>query len=139
MKKEKINLKVWMFSKIILALLLLGYYWMCTRDNFMSYYSYIQYVFCGLAGSFITFQTLYKKDIFDEFAKENLKTTDSICLKIVYGLLIIGVFICMFSNFSGKIIGWYIILTILFITILRTTIFAIIDEKGYEWICSKQK
>lgn len=132
MKSKKIDLKTWMFLKTIPALLLATYYWMCTREDFKPSYSYIQYAFAGIAGIFVCFQIYYakKKDIFDEFARENLKTTDSISLKIVYVLFIIISFICVFSDFSGELAGYCIVFSILLLTVLRAVIFSVIDEKG---------
>lgn len=45
-----------------------------------------------MAGGLFAYQLYYAKrrDIFDEFARENLRTTDSICLKIACGVLVLA-------------------------------------------------
>lgn len=132
MGTKKINLSAWMFLKITSAALFLVFYWMCTRDSFHPAYMYIQTAVFAIAGLFVGFQISYakKKDIFDEFARENLKTTDSICLKIAYALMIIAAIVCIFTDFSGVIAGYGILISILVLTILRAVIFTMIDKKG---------
>lgn len=132
MKDKKINLKVWMFLKIAPAIFFLLYYWMCTRSDFKPFYRNIQSVVFTITGLIAGLQIYYakKKDIFDEFAKENLKTTDSICLKVAFILMIITSIVCIFPPISGKIAGYCIIMSILLLTILRASIFYIIDKKG---------
>lgn len=71
-----------------------------------------------------------KHNIFDEFAKENLKTTDSICLKIAYVLMVVAALACVFADFNGIIAGYFVVGGIFLLTVLRATIFAIIDKKG---------
>ena len=39
---KTINLRVWMFLKIVPAALLLLYYWMCARTDFHTSYLYVQ-------------------------------------------------------------------------------------------------
>ena len=121
-----------MFLKITPAVLFLVYYWMCTRDHFHASYVYIQTAIFAAAGALVALQLSYakKKDIFDEFARENLKTTDSICLKITFALLIAAAIICIFTDFSGVIVGYCVLGTILLLTVLRAAIFFIIDKKG---------
>lgn len=132
MKNQKINLKVWMFLKVVPAAFFLMYYWMCTRSDFEPLYRHIQTVVFTITGLTVGFQMAYakKKDIFDEFAKENLKTTDSICQKVSYALMIIVSIVCIFPYVSGKIAGYCIVISILLLTILRAIIFYIIDKKG---------
>ncbi|OUP49265.1 hypothetical protein [Lachnoclostridium sp. An181] len=131
-QKTTINLRTWMFLKITPAVLFWVYYWMCTRDSWSPAYMYIQTAIFAAAGLLVGYQISYakRKDIFDEFAKENLKTTDSICLKIAYTLMIIAAVACIFSDFSGEIAGYCILTSILLLTILRAVIFSIIDKKG---------
>ncbi len=132
MKSKSMNLKAWMFLKITPAVLFLLYYWMCTRDSFHPAYFYIQTAVFAAAGLLVAFQISYakKRDIFDEFARENLKTTDSICLKIAYGLMILAAFVCVFTDFSGEIAGYGILISIVLLTVLRALIFSVIDIKG---------
>lgn len=132
MKDKKLNLKAWMFLKVAPAVFFLMYYWMCTRSDYEPYYGNIQRVIFTITGGIVGLQIGYakQKDIFDEFAKENLKTADSICLKVAFILMIIISIVCIFPPISGKIAGYCIIISILLLTILRAVIFYIIDKKG---------
>ena len=71
-----------------------------------------------------------EKKLFDEFARENLKITDSICLKIAYALMVIAALACVFADFSGIIAGYFVVGGILLLTIVRAVMFAVIDKKG---------
>ena len=47
-----------------------------------------------------------KHNIFDEFAKKNLKTTDTLfCLKLAYVLMVNAPLACVFADFNGIIAG----------------------------------
>ena len=78
------------------------------------------------------FQITYakKREIFDEFARENLKTTDSFCLKVAYVLMICAAIVCVFTDFSGEAAGYCILLGSLLLTLLRAALFSWIDRKG---------
>lgn len=132
MKIKKVNLKLWMFLKVVPAVFFLLYFWMWTRDDFEPFYRNIQSVVFTITGLTVGFQIGYakKKDIFDEFAKKNLKTADSICLKVAFVLMTITAVACIFPPVSGKIAGYCIIISIILLTILRAAIFYIIDKKG---------
>ena len=132
MKNKTINLSVWMFLKAIPAALLLIYYWMCTIEGYNPVLRYIHAVTLVKAGAIVWGQISYakKQKIFDEFARENLKTTDSICLKIAYVLMVVATLACVFADFSGIIAGYFVVGGILLLTILRAVIFAVIDKKG---------
>ena len=71
-----------------------------------------------------------KKKLFDEFARENLKMTDSICLKTAYALMVIAAPACVFADFSGIIAGYFVVGSILSIRISIAVMFAVIDKKG---------
>ncbi|MFR2788000.1 MAG: hypothetical protein ACLTBX_04355 [Clostridia bacterium] len=132
MKSKKINLSVWMFLKIIPAILLVVYYWMCTVDGYDLVFRYINGAVIAIAGIIILGQVSYakKNKIFDEFGCENLKTTDSICLKIAFVLMTIATLACVFADFSGIIAGYFVVGGILTLAIIRAIIFIIIDKKG---------
>ena len=132
MKEKKMNLKTWMCLKIVPAAFFLMYYWMCARTDFQPYYMYIQKVIFYAAGLLVGVQIAYakKRDIFDEFAKKNLKITDSICMKVAYVLMVATGIACVVPAVSGKIAGYCVVISILLLTILRAVIFCIIDKKG---------
>lgn len=131
-KEMKINLSVWMFLKTAPAALLLLYYGMCTIEEYNPIFRYVHAITLVFAGVIIWSQISYarKKKLFDEFARENLKTTDSICLKISYVLMVIATLACVFADFSGIVAGYLVAGGIFLLAILRAVIFSIIDKKG---------
>ena len=132
MKNREINLRTWMYLKAVPAALFLVYYWMCTRDHFHPAYVPAQTAVFAIAGALAAFQITYakKREIFDEFARENLKTTDSFCLKVAYVLMICAAIVCVFTDFSGEAAGYCILLGILLLTLLRAALFSWNDRKG---------
>ena len=130
--KKETNLRVWMFFKAVPALLLLIYYWLCTVDGYNPVFRYIHGVTIVIAGILVWWQYSYakKNDIFDEFGRENLKTTDSICLKAAFVLMTIAVLACVFADFSGIIAGYFVVGGIVALAVIRAAIFTIIDKKG---------
>lgn len=132
MKNKTINLSAWMFFKVVPAALLLAYYWMCTWNGYDPVIRYLHAACLTMAGVLVWGQISYAKkhNIFDEFARENLKTTDSICLKLAYVLMVIATLACVFADFDGIIAGYFVVGGILLLTILRAIVFAIIDKKG---------
>lgn len=132
MKSKAINLSVWMFFKVVPAALLLAYYWLCTWNGYDPVIRYLHAACLTMAGVLVWGQISYAKkhNIFDEFARENLKITDSICLKLAYVLMVIASLACVFADFDGIIAGYFVVGGILLLTVLRATIFAIIDKKG---------
>lgn len=131
-KTKTINLRAWMFLKIAPAALLLLYYWMCARTDFHTSYLYVQSAVLALAGGLFAYQLYYAKrgDIFDEFARENLRTTDSICLKIACGVLVLAAVLCVFSDFSGIVVGYALLIGLLALTVARAVLFTVIDKRG---------
>lgn len=131
-KTKTINRRAWMFLKIAPAALLLLYYWMCTRTDFHTSYLYVQSAVLALAGGLFAYQLYYAKrrDIFDEFARENLRTTDSICLKIACGVLVLAAVLCVFSDFSGIVVGYALLIGLLALTVARAVLFTVIDKRG---------
>lgn len=131
-KTKSINLRAWMFLKIAPAALLLLYYWMCARTDFHTSYLYVQSAVLALAGGLFAYQLYYTKrrDIFDEFARDNLRTTDSICLKIACGVLVLAAVLCVFSDFSGIVVGYALLIGLLALTVARAVLFTVIDKRG---------
>lgn len=132
MKSKPVNLSVWMFLKAVPAALLLLYYWMCTVEGYDPVFRYLHASTLVLPGALVLAQVSYarKRKIFDEFARENLKTTDSICFKVAYVLMVAAVLACIFADFSGIIAGYFVVGGILLLTLIRASLFAVIDKKG---------
>jgi len=132
MKHKPINLTAWMFFQTVPATLLLVYYWLCTRSGYDPVVRYLHAAALTMAGALVWGQISYAKkhDIFDEFARENLKTTNSICLKLAYVLMVIAALACVFADFDGILAGYFVVGGIVLLTVLRAAIFAVIDKKG---------
>lgn len=134
MKNKTINLCVWMFFKAVPAALLVVYYGLCAWDGYDPVIRYLHAACLVLAGALVWGQISYAKqrNIYDEFAKENLKTTDSICLKLAYILMVIAALACVFADFNGILAGYFVVGGIFLLTILRAAVFTVIDKKGLE-------
>ena len=132
MKVQSINLSLWMFGKAAPAALFLFYYWACTVDGWNPVFRYVQAVSLVLAAVLVWAQVSYarKRKLFDEFARENLKTTDSICLRVAYVLMTAAALACVFADFSGIVAGYCVVGGILLLTLIRAAIFAVIDKRG---------
>lgn len=132
MKAKNINLRAWMFLKSVPAILFLLYYWACTLEGYNPVLRYIHAVTLVLAVGIVCWQIYFERNnaIFDEFARENLKTTDSICLKVSFILMLIETLACIFADFNGIISGYFVVCGILLLTIIRAIIFTVIDKKG---------
>lgn len=136
--KNKVSIREVVATKIIIAILIAGYYWLWSRSDyqpeyqqFSSYWGFI--LFLMLIVHYFRVKK-YKKEYFDEFAEKNLHRCDSICLKIFGVLMVIiaylGGILGHVNGISTALMGWLIIGTVITITILRTIMFIIMDSKG---------
>lgn len=136
--KNKVSIREVVATKIIIAILIAGYYWLWSRSDyqpeyqqFSSYWGFI--LFLMLMVHYFRVKK-YKKEYFDEFAEKNLHRCDSICLKIFCVLMVIiaylGGILGHVNGISTALMGWLIIGTVITITILRTIMFIIMDSKG---------
>ena len=134
MKNKTINLCVWMFFKAVPAALLVVYYGLCAWNGYDPVIRYLHAACLVFAAALVWGQISYAKqrNIYDEFAKENLKTTDSICLKLAYILMVIAALACVFADFNGIRAGYFVVGGIFLLTILRAAVFTVIDKKGLE-------
>ena len=135
---NKVSILEVVATKIIIAILIAGYYWLWSRSDyqpeyqqFSSYWGFI--LFLMLIVHYFRVKK-YKKEYFDEFAEKNLHRCDSICLKIFCVLMVIiaylGGILGHVNGISTALMGWLIIGTVITITILRTIMFIIMDSKG---------
>ena len=134
--KNKVTLKEILISHIVIAILIAVYYWCWGRNSWESYYVTIQNTVAILA--FFLFISLsirmskYKKEVNDEMAITNLRKCDSICFKIAMVLIVCIGFLAAILRFkiSSEIIGYMLMGTLVFISIIRVILFCIIDKKG---------
>lgn len=103
--------------------------WMCVNRDFQPIYTIIQY---ALIGCILVFLLIIKskRDVFDEFAKETLYKTDSICLKISYVIMGLILIPTAFITPEGIMMGYLIAGGIVVLTITRAIIFCVVDKRG---------
>lgn len=135
---KKVSLKEIVGTKIVYAIILTSYYWMWVRTDWKDWYETVQSMLGVFLFSFFTLQMIriskYKKEGIDEMAEQNLKRCDSICLKLLVGVMVavaFGAAILGHANVvSTGFIGWAIMLSILALSIIRTVMFVVMDNKG---------
>ncbi len=136
--KEKVSILEIVATKIVIALLVAGYYWMWSRSDWMPEYRQYSAYF----GGFLFLILLahyhrvhkYKKERFDELAIKTLRKCDAICLKVLTVLMVIvayaGGILGHVNAMSTAMMGWLIIGSIIAIAMLRTMLFLILNSKG---------
>ena len=135
---KKVSLKEIVGTKIVYAIILTSYYWMWARTDWKDWYETVQSMLGVFLFSFFTLQMIripkYKKEGIDEMAEQNLKRCDSICLKLLVGVMVavaFGAAILGHANVvSTGFIGWAIVLSILALSVIRTVMFVVMDNKG---------
>lgn len=135
---KKVSLKEIVGTKIVYAIILTSYYWMWARTDWKDWYETAQSMLGAFLFSFFALQMIriskYKKEGIDEMAEQNLKRCDSICLKLFVGVMVViafGAAILGHVNVvSTGFIGWTIVLSILVLSIIRTIMFVVMDNKG---------
>ena len=135
---KKVSLKEIVGTKIVYAIILTSYYWMWARTDWKDWYGMVQSMLGAFLCSFFALQRIriskYKKEGIDEMAEQNLKRCDSICLKLFVGVMVViafGAAILGHVNVvSTGFIGWTIVLSILILSIIRTVMFVVMDNKG---------
>lgn len=132
--KKKVSLREIVGTKIIYAVLVAIYYWMWARRDWHDFYVTIQ----NAVGIFTVVYLLlmasrirkYKQENFDELAEQNLKATDSICLKISIVSLVAIAFMGALTILDAIAMGYAIVVWLVVMMILRFIIFSIKDIKG---------
>lgn len=136
--KNKVAIQEVIATKIIIAILIAGYYWLWSRSDYQPEYQRFSSYWGFLLFSILILHYFrvkkYKKECFDEFAEKNLHRCDAICLKVFCVLMVIiaylGGILGHVNAISTVLMGWLIIGTVIAITILRTIMFIIMDSKG---------
>ncbi len=95
---KKVTLTEIVGTKIVLALIMVLYYWMWARTDWKDYYVVIQ---SALGSAFVVFFVIqasrikkYKAEGIDEMAEQNLKRCDSICFKIFIIAMVVTAWVC---------------------------------------------
>ena len=131
---KKVTLLELVATKIIYAVLLALYYWMFARRDWHDYYSTIQNVVAIITIFFFVYQYVrikkYKQEITDELATQNLKRTDSICIKIFSVAVIITAFMGAIEIINNLQMGYVLMGILVAISTIRTIIFYVMDTNG---------
>lgn len=133
---KKVSLRELVADKIVFAVLIAVYYWMWARNDWKDYYTTIQTVVAAFTFYYFVSRGIriqkYKQETPDEMAEANLKRCDAICLKISVAAIIIIGFLCAAGRFSltTEVIGYGLMGTLVFLAVVRTVIFYIMDKKG---------
>ncbi|WP_276777045.1 hypothetical protein [Fannyhessea vaginae] len=136
--KKKVSILEIVATKIVIALLVAGYYWMWSRSDWVPEYRQYSAYFGGFLSLILLAHYLrvhkYKKECFDELAIKTLQKCDAICLKVLTVLMIIiayaGGILGHVNAISTAMMGWLIIGSIIAIAMFRTTLFLILNSKG---------
>lgn len=126
----KINLRVWMFIKVLPYMEIFLFYILLVHGAFTNN-ALTLYPLLVIATVVLLFILKRKLDTVDEFARKLLNKADAICLK--------GAFVIMFlllpativgGEASGFIMGELISGSICLLSIIRAIIFLIVDMRG---------
>lgn len=127
--KKKINLKICMIVKATPALFLVLYYWMCVRKYYSPVYTCLQYIVLGfILGSLYVVNK--NRDVFDEYAKEVLGRTDTVCFKLSYAVFGFLLLPCAVNDANPIVIGYGIVIGLFILAVARGVIFCILDSRG---------
>ncbi|MBB5182313.1 hypothetical protein [Catenisphaera adipataccumulans] len=136
--RDNVSLIEIVATKILFAVLFALIYWMWVRSSYDEGSAAVGRAISA-AAIFLLFVHYwriqkYKKERFDEMAEQNLKRCDAICLKIltVFSCLIalVGGTFAHISLNAAYMMGWAIVASLLFLSVLRTILFLIMDKKG---------
>ena len=135
---KKVSIREVIATKIVIALLLAGNYWMWSRTDWRPEYRYFQSTWGMLLLAVLFFHYMrvkkYKRENMDELAEKNLMRCDAICLKIFTVVMLLTAYasgILSHVNIVSAIeVGWIIMISIIALSVLRTVLFIIMDTKG---------
>ena len=125
--KGKVTLKELVGTKIIYALLLVGYYWTWARRAWHDDYDVIQHVVIIFTIIFTVMRASrvrrYRKEEKDQPAVETLRRIDAIGLKLMVAAAIIIAFACAVGAIGGPAAGYGLVGMILVLSVLRFILF----------------
>lgn len=136
--KKKVSLTEIVAAKILFAILLALIYWMWARSSYNEQASHIGQAVSAIAIFLLVVHEwrvyLYRKECTDEMAEQNLRRCDSICFRILIILTVIialagGTLAHIYAG-SAYMMGWAMIISLIFLAVLRTILFLIMDKRG---------
>lgn len=135
---KKVSVREVIATKIVIALLLAGNYWMWSREDWRPEYRHFQSTLGMLLLAVLFFHYMrvkkYKRENMDELAEKNITRCDAICLKIFTVVMLLTAYISGIlghvNAISTTVVGWIIMIAIIALSVLRTVLFIIMDTKG---------
>ncbi len=132
--KKKVTLRELMLEGVILALLLVFYYWTWARTDWKDYYETIQ----KTVGTFVVVFFIlmagrtkkYSQEVKDELAVINLKRADSIAMRFFVVTTIISAWMSVMSVIDNRGIGYLLVGSVAAAMIIRYAAFTIMDARG---------
>ncbi|MDO4615471.1 MAG: hypothetical protein Q4B15_07565 [Lachnospiraceae bacterium] len=131
---KKVTLRETMIESVILAFLLVFYYWMWARTDWKSYYETLQnsvgiftFVFFLMTAERVR---KYNREVKDEFAVRNLKRSDSIAMKFFVVTTIISAWLSVTSLLDNRETGYLLVGSVAAAMLIRFIAFCIMDSKG---------
>lgn len=115
--KNKVSIREVVATKVIIAILIAGYYWLWSRSDYQPEYRQFSSYWGFLLFSILIVHYFrvkkYKKEYFDEFAEKNLHRCDAICLKVFCVLMVIiaylGGILGHVNAISTVLMGWQLL------------------------------
>lgn len=131
--KSKATAKEMVGTKIVYAMLLVCYYWMWARRDWLNYYNSIQNAIFMFSFLYFLFQARrfyqYRKEEKDREAIQILRRIDAIGLKIMVAAAIAIAFASAVAFIDGIAAGYALVGTILAFAILRFVLFCAMYKK----------
>ena len=131
--KSKATAKEMVGTKIVYAMLLVCYYWMWARRDWLNYYDSIQNAIFMFSFLYFLFHARrfyqYRKEEKDREAIQILRRIDAIGLKIMVAAAIAIAFASAVAFIDGIAAGYALVGTILAFAILRFVLFCAMYKK----------
>ncbi len=131
--KSKATAKEMVGTKIVYAMLLVCYYWMWARRDWLNYYNSIQNAIFMFSFLYFLFHARrfyqYRKEEKDREAIQILRRIDAIGLKIMVAAAIAIAFASAVAFIDGIAAGYALVGTILAFAILRFVLFCAMYKK----------
>ena len=132
--KSKATAKEMVGTKIVYAMLLVCYYWMWARRDWLNYYNSIQNAIFMFSFLYFLFHARrfyqYRKEEKDREAIQILRRIDAIGLKIMVAAASIIAFACAVQMIDGRTAGYALVGMIFILSVLRFIIFCVMDSNG---------
>lgn len=136
--KKNVSLTEIVAVKILFAILFAIIYWMWARSSYQESAAAVGRAVSAAACLLLLVHgwrvQKYRKECVDEMAEQNLRRCDAICLKILTAVScliaqVCGTFAHIYAS-AAYLMGWPIVITMIFLAVLRTVLFLLMDKEG---------